>query len=408
MTSRERVMTAVRHQEPDRVPIDFGGMGSTTIMAVAYNRLKKHLGMTGGETRVYDTYQQLAEVEPEILDRFHVDVIRLTHTLGEHPEQWKDWTLADGSAGKVPVDFNPVPDGKGGWVWLDELGQPFRVMHKGAHYFDIIRYPLQDAQSISDILAYQPPRLTDEYLGYLNERAKWLHDNTEWAIMASFEGKFTEAGQNIRGFDTFLMDMAARPDWAEALMDRLLESHLEELPRFAKAVGEYVQIVQLGDDLGTQQGPLISPAMHERMVLPKRKVLYGAIKEQMGLPIFLHSCGGIYELIPQLIEAGVDILNPVQTTARGMDPARLKREFGDKITFWGGGIDTQTVLAFGTPERIREHVRERIRILAPGGGFVFNHIHNVQANVPPENVVAMFDAAYEFGRYPIEGVALTP
>ncbi len=396
-------MTAVRHQEPDRVPIDFGAMGSTTIMAVAYDRLKRHLGITGGETRVYDVGQQLAEVEPEILKRFHVDVIRLTHTMGEHPEQWKDWTLSDGSPAKAPIDFHPEPDGKGGWVLRDEQGRVVRAMPAGGYYFDPVHFPLQDARSLAEIRAYKPLRVTDEYLAYLNERAQWLHDNTDRAIMASFEGKFTEAGQNIRGFDTFLMDMAARPDWAEALMDRLLESHLEELPRFAKAVGEYVQIVQLGDDLGTQQGPLMSPAMHERMVLPKRKILYGAIKERMGLPIFLHSCGGIYQLIPQLIEAGVDILNPVQTTAKGMDPARLKREFGDRITFWGGGVDTQTVLAFGTPEQVREQVHERIRIFGPGGGFVFNHIHNVQANVPPENVVAMFDAAYEFGKYPIEG-----
>jgi len=405
MTSRERVLTALRHQEPDRIPIDFGAMGSTGITAIAYNKLKKHLGIAAGETRVYDTGQQLAEVELEVLQRFHVDVIRLTHTLGEHPEQWKDWTLWDGSAVKVPVDFNPEPDGKGGWVLRDERGRVVRAMPANGWYFDVVYYPLADARSIRDILSYRPPRLTDEYLGWLNERARWLHDNTEFAIMASFEGKFTEAGQNLRGFDTFLMDLAARPDWAEALMDRLLETYLEELPRFLRAVGEYVQIIQLGDDLGTQQGPLMSPEMHRRMVFPRRKALYQAIHEQSNLALFLHSCGGIYQLIPDLLEAGVDILNPVQTSARGMDPARLKRDFGDKLTFWGGGCDTQRVLPYGTPEQIREHVRQRISIFAPGGGFVFNHIHNVQAHVPPENVVAMFDAAYEFGKYPIAPAA---
>jgi uroporphyrinogen decarboxylase len=198
-----------------------------------------------------------------------------------------------------------------------------------------------------------------------------------------------------------MIDLALRPDFVDYLLDLLLERLIENVQLYIDAVGDYVQLINVGGDLGTQSGPQVSTAMYERFIQPRQTKFWGHIHEHSDMYIFMHCCGGIYPLIPGLIEAGLDVLNPVQTSAVGMDPVRLKREFGDRLVFWGGGCDTQDILGNASPEVIREHVRDRIEIFAPGGGFVFNQIHNIQVNVPPENVVAMFDAAYEFGTYPI-------
>jgi uroporphyrinogen decarboxylase len=184
-------------------------------------------------------------------------------------------------------------------------------------------------------------------------------------------------------------------------LDLLLEGYLVNVKRYVEAVGDYVQLINVGGDLGTQNGPQLSPAMYQRFIQPRQAKFWAYIHEISDMYVFLHSCGGIYPLIPGLIAAGVDVLNPVQTSAAGMDPVRLKREFGEHLVFWGGGCDTQSILGNASPQEVREHVHERIRIFAPGGGFVFNQIHNIQVDVPPENIIAMLDAAYEFGAYPI-------
>jgi uroporphyrinogen decarboxylase len=196
-----------------------------------------------------------------------------------------------------------------------------------------------------------------------------------------------------------MMDMALEPKLAQALTQKLADHYVTNLPRYLDAVGDYIQIIQMGDDLGTQNGPQMSPEMYRQIIKPAHRQVYEYVKTHSDLYIFLHTCGSIYRLIPDLIEVGVDILNPVQISAAEMDPARLKREFGQDVVFWGGGANTQHVLASATPEKVRQHVRELIEIFAPGGGYVFCQVHNIQANVPPENVVAMFEAALEFGRY---------
>ena len=405
MNGRERVRAALQHREADRVPIDLGGMRSTGITAIAYNRLLDYLGIEG-MAQIADTGQQLADVEEPVRRRFHVDVAALDMVSADWVRRdcaWQPWTLADGSSCQIPVTFNPVLDKEGDWVIVDEHGQVTARMPKGGYYFDGLVHPLDQVDTIEglDAMAEQWSPISNEVLDHLHHKAKDLFETTGYAIMGGFGGSFLEAGQGLRGWDNFMVDLALRPDFAEHLMDLLLERYIENVGRYIEAVGSTVQIINVGGDLGTQHGPQLSPAMYERYIQPRQKQFWSYIHAQSDMYIFIHSCGGIYPLIPGLIDAGVDAINPVQTSAAGMDPVRLKREYGDRVTFWGGGCDTQTVLGNATPQAIREHVRERIRILAPGGGFVFNQIHNIQVNVPPENVVAMLDAALEFGAYPI-------
>jgi len=400
MTSRERVLTTLQHKEPDKVPIDFGGMRSTGIMAIAYNRLKRHLGLKGGETRVYDPTQQLAEPEEEILDLFEVDVVDLNNSLGIRAEKWRDWTLPDGSLGKMPVTSYPVWE-KEEWVLKDGLRTRAR-MPESCLYFENCNQILEHVETTADMRRIRwKTYFTDEDLREFEEKGKFLCENTDYAIMGGFGGNILECGQEVRGWENFMSDLVGNRSFAEDLMDELVEMHLTNLKGFLQAVGSYIQIIQMGEDLGTQETSQISLQMYRELVKPRHRKIYQYVKEHSSLYVFLHSCGSIYNLIPDLIEIGVDILNPVQTSAANMDPVQLKREFGSKITFWGGGCDTQSVLPYATTEELEAHVKERIGIFAPGGGFVFTQVHNVQANVPPENVVAMFNAAKKHREYPI-------
>jgi uroporphyrinogen decarboxylase len=400
MTSRERVLTTLQHKEPDRVPIDFGGMRSTGIMAIGYNHLKKHLGLESGETRVYDPGQQLAEPEKEILDLFEVDVVDLNNSFGMRPEKWKDWNLPDGSLGKMPVSSYPVWE-NGEWVLKD--GSRTRAhMPDGCLYFENCNQILGRVETTAEMRKIRwKTYFTDEDLREFEEKAKFLFENTDYAIMGGFGGNILECGQEVRGWDNFMVDLVSNRSFAEDLMDELVEMHLANLKAFLQSVGDHIQIIQMGDDMGTQETSQISLQMYRELVKPRHRKIYQYVKEHSRLYVFLHSCGSIYNLIPDLIEIGVDILNPVQTSAAEMDPVRLKRKFGDRVTFWGGGCDTQLVLPYATPEEIEAHVKERIKIFAPGGGFVFTQVHNVQSNVPPENVVAMFNTVKKYRNYPI-------
>ncbi len=397
MTSRERILTTLAHKEPDRVPIDFGGMRSTGIMAIAYNKLKAHLGITEGETRVYDTMQQLALPEAPILDRFHVDVLDSLNLLGRFPEEWKDWTLPDGSPAKVPVGFNPEPV-EGGLVVRDAMGRATMRMPEGCLYFEPCHNPLAEAETFADVdrlLDWKP--VTPADIAETKARAKWLYENTDRAIMFGFGGNILEGGQNAFGWERFMMEIALGSEVVDYALDKMMEVYMENLRVYLQEIGPYIQLIQMGDDLGTQTATLLSPSAYRRVVKPRHTKQYRYIREHSDVHVFLHACGSCYDIMGDLVDEGVEALNPVQTSAAGMDPRRLKKEFGDKLTFWGGGCDTQRVLPNATPEEIDQHVRERIEIFAPGGGFVFNQIHNVQANVPPENVVACYDAAWEYG-----------
>jgi uroporphyrinogen decarboxylase len=402
MNSRERFLTALKHQEPDRVPVDLNSTATTGIAAIAYNVLKRHMGISSGETRIYDLYQQLAIVEPLILEAFGVDFLPLLRSPeGLNPARpaWKPWTLPDGSLASVPDGFNPRPDEQGDLLLEDSQGHVTHRMPQGGYYFDTVYYPLSEATSIAEIEAYRMPEISLDELAWMKSQARQLVESRDKVVVLRSKARILEVGQGLRGWERFMMDLLVEPKLADAILEKALEHHLANLEAMFTAVGDAIDVVMVADDLGSQNGPLLSPRLYRQKIKPYHRQMFEFIKQRTGRPIFLHCCGSIYPLIPDLIEIGVDILNPVQFTSRDMDAARLKREFGRDLLFWGGGADTQHVLPNGTPDEVRRHIRQQIEILAPQGGFVFNPVHNIQANVPPENILAMFEAALEYGHY---------
>ena len=397
MTSRERVLTTLRHEEPDMVPIDLGAMRSTGIMAIAYNQLKKHLGLNTGYTYLYDIEQQLAELEPYFFERFQIDVIDLCNNFGKMDASWRAWTLPDGSSAFVNADRYPVLRGRE-WL-LTEGDRIIARMPETSLYFDTVYHPLAEAATKADLDAYTFHHYTDEQLKDIESRARSLYYGTDFAILGGFGGNIVEIGQSLRGWENFMMDLVANRPFAEDLMDRITEVHLENLKLYLQAVGDFVQIIQFGDDLGTQGSTMISPELYHEVIMPRHRRLYSYAKSNSKLFTFLHSCGSIYDLLPDLIETGIDIINPVQTSAAKMDPLKLKTKFGDKLTFWGGGIDTQSLLASATHEEIVDHIKARLDIFKPGGGYVFTPIHNIQADIPPENILVTYDSVIENRKY---------
>lgn len=402
MNSRERVLTALRHQEPDRVPIDLNGMRSTGVAAIAYNKLKQHLGLQTGATRVYDITQQLAMPDEALLEHFKVDVRplpRLYKGMNLSQPGWQPYTLPDGSPAEVPASLKFERLGSS-TVLRDARQNVVYQQPDGALYFDTVYHPLAEASTFADIEAEPLPIISDAELEWLRAEAQRLRSSTDKAIMGHSGVNLYETAQRLRGWSQFMLDLGANPELAQYLMGRLAENAIENLNRWLGAVGEYIDIIQMGDDLGTQSAPQISPAMYRRLIKPYHRQVWQHAKQLSGKPVFLHSCGSIYPLLPDLIDAGLDILNPVQISAAGMDPARLKREFGRDLVFWGGGADTQSILPHASPEQVRQHVRELLEIFMPGGGYVFCAVHNIQADVPPENIAALYAAAEEFGGYP--------
>lgn len=416
MTSRQRVLAAIAHQETDRVPVDFAGMRSTGISAVAYNRLKAHLSLSH-PTLLFDVVQGLAQPDESVLDLVGADVVDASRGWFTEPQDWRDWILPDGSAARVPAWFEPEEDGAGGFRIRGDDGRVIGVMPRGQGYVtqthwplapkseDDARFPFRNADDLPGAMqqvtwarlgcAPWHPRFGEERWGQMRQRALELRSRTDRAIMCAFGGNLLEWSEFLRGFGVFLEDLAGRPREAHRLLDALTELHLRNLAKFIEAVGDVVDIVQMGDDLGTQHGPQISPAMYREFFLPRHRLIYGLVRERSQMKVFLHCCGGVRPLIPSLIEAGVEILNPVQTSAAGMAPRELKREFGKDLTFWGGGCETQSTLIHGTPAQVRAEVRERVGIFSEGGGYVFNQVHNILDDVPAQNVVAMFEAARE-------------
>ena len=397
MTGRERIEAALAHRQPDRIPIDFGASESSGIHGIAYNNLKTHLGVDRGQTRIYDLSQMISIVETQILDIVGADAVALL--IG--PREWKPWQLADGSSCEVPAKAN--------LRWRDHtlelLSAEGTVVARapgGSFYLDSVYAPLAHATSARALDAasehlhcFDWPPFCDEDYADLRRKAQDLYENTDRAIVGNLWVHVFAAGQSLRGSENFLMDLAANKSLAHALMDRLVDAYEERVRRYVQAVGEYCTIIQVNDDLGTQNGLLISPDTYREMVKPYHARLWGLVKQLSGKPLLLHSCGSVYEVIPDLIEIGIDALNPVQVSAANMDTAKLKREFGKDMTFWGGGCDTQGVLGRAQPAAVKEEVKRRCEDLAPGGGFVFCQVHNIQPDVPPANVMAMYEALVE-------------
>jgi len=408
MTPRERVLAALNHTEPDRVPVDFGGHRSSGMMAIAYAKLKDALGIASGGIYVYDMIQQLAIVEPPVLDALGIDVVEMGRGFLTEEADWVDWVLPDGTPCKIPY-FIHVEKRGDAWVLLADDGTDLAIQKSGCLYFEQTHFPLMERGIEHDDFADLESQfaravwtaipspgahlpLDDAGLAEMATRAKALRASTDRAIIGLFGGNFFEIPQFLYRIDNYLADMALYPDAIHRLSEKLYEIHLGNLEKWLGAVGPYIDIILFGDDLGGQTGPLISPTMYREYYKPYQRKLWRRAKELADVKVMLHSCGGIEPLMGDLIDAGLDTTNPVQTNCRGMDARALKEKYGDRLCFWGGGCDTRDILPNATPDAVVRHVREQVGILNPGGGFVFQQVHNIMADVPPENVLAMFEA----------------
>jgi len=382
MTSRERVQAAINFRIPDRVPIDLGGF-QTGIHKKAYIELLKYLGREE-EIIMLDNVQQLVKPSEEVLELFHVDIRYVT--------------------AKGPKDFDCSirMNFRKGELWhdlTDEFGIVWSMPDKQQLFMDISHHPLADAD-IRDLDYYPFPDGGDpsRFRG-LKEEAGRLRNDTTYAISTGIGGVVYETCWYMRGLEIWFTDMLVNPGFCEALLDKILKFWLDYYSGFMKEIGDLIDIVMIGDDLAGQTGPLFSPEFYRAIVKPRQKKLVQHIKSLTGAKIWYHTCGGAIEFIPDLLDNGIHILNPVQITAAGMDPKNLKETFGKKLVLWGGGIDSQHVLPFAKPNKVKEDVRKNLEIFKPGGGYIFNNVHNIQAGVPPENIIAMFEAAYQYGFY---------
>lgn len=407
MNSRERVLSAINHVEPDGIPVDLGATPSSGISAVAYDNLIKHLPIENKRNWVYDVVQQVAQPSDEVLDYFRIDTVDLGRTFNTNDSDWYDFTLLNGGTAQQPAWFHPVLQPDGAYLVFKD-GEAIARMPEGAFSYDQIIFPFLDGypdgygssfdeamgKVLWSSLVHSPWDHAGEeaFWETLRENALRLRAASDRAIVLSAGCNLFEWGTFLRRLDNFLMDLVSEPRHVARLLDALMERHLASLEKICRSVGDVVDIIRLGDDLGMTTGPFMSPGTYRKLFKPRHKVLCDYIKENSRMHAFLHSCGSIYQLIPDLIEAGFEILNPVQTNTRDMAPQRLKKEFGGDVTFWGGGADTRSILNLGTPSQVKDHVSKNIEILSPGGGFVFNTIHNILPDVPPENILAMFEA----------------
>ena len=405
-------MSALNHREPDRVPLDLSGHRSSGIAAIAYAKLRGFLGLEKKPIRVYDPVQQLAIVDEDVLQRFGVDTIELGRAFALTDDCWADWELPDGTPCQMPRWALPERDGSRWLIRSSKTGRVIAQMPDGALYFEQTYWPFAeetpDHDRIGDVLtesmwtaiASPPGPLTagPDGMRLLREGARQLRQQTDRAIIGLFGGNQLEMGQFLYRNDNFFLLLAGEPERAHDFLDRITAMYLGNLEKFLGAVGDSIDIIVFGDDLGMQTGPQISPAMYREFFKPRHQLLWNRAKQLAQVKVMLHCCGGVRELMPDLIEAGLDAINPVQISCRGMDAAGLKRDFGRDITFWGGGCDTRDVLPLAAPEQVRRHVLDQLCVLAPGGGFVFQQVHNILANVPPQNVAAMLDAVAEFNR----------
>ncbi len=382
MTSRDRLLATLDHQEPDRVPIDLGGF-QTGIHLRAYETLLHHLGLRE-ELIVLDPVQQLAVPSEVVLQRFHVDVRYVTARA------------PDGFDGSIRLNR------RNGRLWHDledEFGVVWSMPDDQRLYMDISHRPLAGA-TIRDIERYPFPNGRDpSRFSGLRERVSSLRARTDFAISSGICGVTYEICWYMRGLEQWFADMIENPALCEALLEQTSRFWVDWMNGFLAEVGDLLDVIMIGDDLAGQDGPLFSPSFYRSVVKPRQRRVIDTIRKHTKARIWYHTCGSCMSIIPDLLDNGIDILNPVQISARNMNPAELKKRFGKKLVFWGGGIDAQHVLPFGSPDEIRGHVEANLHYFKPGGGYVFCNCHNIQAGVPPENIVALYDAAHELGFY---------
>lgn len=412
MNSRERVLAAIAHKQPDQVPVDLGSTPSSGISAIAYSNLLKAIGRTDLPVQIYDVVQQLAQPDMSIIDRFGVDVLDIGRSFNTEEKDWHETILANGDKAFYPIHFNPVKQADGSYHCYDEDGKRLlALMPQGATFFDQSYFPyINGFPENYDTLDEEMGRVLwsryvhspwdhtqdPDFWKTLREKTLQLRASTDKALMIVCGCNLFEWGTFLRRMDNFLMDLLCEPDLVARMLDQLLERHLATLAKVCDSVGDIVDIIRFGDDLGMTSGPFMDVDTYRSLFKPRHKQLCDYVKTHSQMHTFIHSCGSISSLMPDLIEAGIEIFNPVQTNARQMEPEFLKKEFGQDCTFWGGGVETVGTLNNGTPEQVREQVLERLEIMSAGGGFVFNTVHNILPDVPPQNILAMFDAVKEF------------
>jgi uroporphyrinogen decarboxylase len=378
LSPRERVTLALNHEEPDRVPLDIGGGQSSTLTADAYERLKEELGISAPMSYLNTTYRAV-RLDEEVLVRLGTDIRPVTLRGGAGP--------------------GGAPRQSAGASFVDEFGIEWRqVPFEGGFYWEQSNFPLKDA-TIDDLDDYPwpDPNAPQRYEG-VAEEAQRLYAETPYALLGDSGYKaFWESATTLLGFERAFMGLIAEEEFMNALFEKLFELNATVTKRFLELTGPYLSVIRASDDLATQESLMMSPATYRKMIKPFHRRFFELMKHHTDAKVFFHTDGNIVELLEDLIDAGVEILNPVQVSAIA-DPAAMKERFGDRLTFWGG-IDTHRVLPRGTSEEVREEVRLRISQFAAGGGFVAAPVHNIQADVPPENVLAMADAVRELGAY---------
>ena len=407
MNSRERVRAALNHQVTDRVPVDFGGSRVTGIGALAYKNLLNHLGMHE-EVRIYDCKQQLAEPSLDMMNRLGSDVVQL-HRLAPGTglpflriDRWQPGLLTDGSPCLVPEGYESK---------ITKEGQ-FQILHNGvicatrvpgSLYFDICHSPLEKASTFADIDAYQfPDPWSAREEAYLKERIQTLYHGTDKALFAGLplmNCSFFEMSLILFGYTNFMGLLLEDPDIIAYWLDKKLAHDCEIMEKYLAIAGPYIEAIQMNDDYGAQSALQISPNIYRTLFKPRQKKWIDFVKARTKAKVFIHCDGAIEEIIPDFIEVGIDILNPLQTSAKGMEPQKIKAKFGNNLAFWGGGVETQSTLPFGTVDEIRKEVRERLDMLKTNGGFVFGTIHNIQPDISPEKIMAIFDTVREYGKF---------
>jgi uroporphyrinogen decarboxylase len=400
MTSREKVLAAFEHRDLDFVPVDFSSHRSSGIAAIAYHRLREFLGLGRRPVRVYDVVQQLAVVDEDVLERFGVDATEMGRGFALDDACWKEWVLPDGMECLVP-QWTPMEREQGRWVIKAADGRVVGEMPDGSLYFDRTWWPWveggEDVERLAEVsgegmwsrASCPPGPVSDDELA---AGAKRPRESTNRAIVALGGGCLFQSGCGMFRDDNWLMILASEPARAHRFLDKVLENSLAETEKMLGLVGEYIDVIHFSDDICMQTGPMVSPAMFGEFFKERYRALWTRAKELADVKVMLHCCGGFREILGDMIECGLDAINPVQISCAGMDAAGLKRDFGRDIVFWGGGCDTQEVLGQGTPQEVAEHTKRQVEILRDGGGFVFQQVHNIMANVRPESIVAMFDA----------------
>lgn len=378
MTHRERVLAALNHEEPDRVPMDLGGSLASSIVGEAYPALREALGFAAHTTKDAHRYAGLAEIEDDVRARLDVDIVHAPQVAG---------------AGGAKAVISPN-------TFIDEWGVRWHKPEGGHYYVEHAPFEREATPAAVDRHAWP----TAEEMIDLDEavdRLRRLREQTDCAMSLELRGRVMSIGQFLRGFEDWMTDLADNEAFVEALLERTTTIQIEVNDRVLREVGELVDIVYTSDDLGAQDGPLMSPACFRRLLRPQFERIWRHIRETTSATLMHHCCGSIRPFIGNFVELGVQGLNPIQVSAGDMDPRMLKREFGKELTFWGG-VDTRDVLPRGTTDDVRQEVQKRIRQMGAGGGYILAAVHNLQKEVPAGNIVAMFEACRAFGGYPLE------